>query len=134
MKLDFDRDAPADIAAEHRPVKTMGPPSQRVCAVRECVALVDRNGNLCPVHRDARRLDYVMSGSKCLRCGRAFEKGEWVTRESTLESPTHAVCPPKRPSLGRKRTRAPPFGEARSLPPLTGNRWTSISNSPESSD
>jgi hypothetical protein len=91
MKLDFDLDAPTDIAAEHRSVQPMEPHSQRVCAVSGCVALADRNGNQCPVHRNTRRLDYVMSGSKCPRCGRDFEKGEWVTRESTLESMTRCA-------------------------------------------
>jgi hypothetical protein len=109
IDVGVDLDAATNIAAEHRPVKTIESPSQRVCAVSGCVALADRNGNQCPVHRNARRLDYVMSRSKCPCCGRDFEKGEWVTRESTLESLTHVVCPPKRPSLGRKVTRAKPL-------------------------
>jgi hypothetical protein len=112
IDVDVDLDAPTDVVAQHRPFKPMEPAPERVCEVQGCVALVDRDGNQCPVHRYARRLDYVMSGAKCRNCGRRLEKGEWVTRESTFDSLTHAMCPPTQPSLGRKVTRAKPLFDA----------------------
>ncbi|HEV3059072.1 MAG TPA: hypothetical protein VGY48_12550 [Vicinamibacterales bacterium] len=79
------------------------------CDVDGCPALVVSATGLCAVHEGAKRVDYVLGGQRCTACQRLIERGEWVTRESTLDRMTHAHCPPKRVFAGRLKDRPKPL-------------------------
>ncbi len=79
------------------------------CGVVGCPSLADGEDGFCSVHRVAKRAAHVMAGTKCTRCHRLLENGEFITRDSTLEAMTHAVCPPPRPYVGRKKDRPKPL-------------------------
>ena len=65
-----------------------------VCIEPGCIAYVERRGDFCDIHRQAKRVKLVMEGEKCLRCRGPIRKGEWVTRESQPMTMKHAKCPP----------------------------------------
>ena len=79
------------------------------CGVVLCVAEADGDDGFCRVHRGAKLVKHVLAGVKCIECQRAIEQGQWVTRASTATEMTHAVCPPPREFLGRKKDRWKPL-------------------------
>jgi len=81
------------------------------CDVPLCPALACDGDGFCEVHKGARQLRHVMVGQRCLTCQRLLEKGDWITRDSTLEATEHAMCPKKRVWPGRKKDRAKPLIE-----------------------
>lgn len=79
------------------------------CGVELCPALASGDDGFCPVHRGAKVAKTVLGGTRCTDCKRLIEAGQWVTRESTATVMTHAVCPPPREYLGRKKDRWKPL-------------------------
>lgn len=79
------------------------------CGVDSCPALVASAQGFCSVHVGARRVKHVMVGTRCTLCKRLVEVEEWVTEASTLESMTHAVCPPPRARVVPKKDREKPL-------------------------
>lgn len=86
--------------------------SPEPCGVTTCPAFADGDDGFCQIHDGAKRAGHVLAGTKCTACHRVIEEGDWLTRSSTASEMTHAVCPPKRPFLGRKVDRAKPLIEA----------------------
>lgn len=82
------------------------------CGVATCPALATGDEGFCAVHAGSNRAAHVMAGTTCPACGRPIEPGDYVTRGSTMETMTHAICPPRRPSLGRRKDRSKPLLEA----------------------
>ena len=82
------------------------------CGVEPCPALAVGASGLCMVHESAERAGAVPDGTKCRACGRKVERGEWITRESTIDDFEHAWCPPKREAFVRKKDRPNPLLEA----------------------
>ncbi len=76
--------------------------SPEPCGVDSCPAFAFGDDGFCEVHDGAKRAGHVMTGTRCPNCHRLIKTGDWLTRSSTLVDMRHAVCPPKRPSLGRK--------------------------------
>lgn len=81
------------------------------CEVAGCPALVASARGFCVVHDGAQRAWHVCAGTRCPRCKRFVENGDWVTRDSTLLEMTHAHCPPPRPAVTRKVDREKPLLE-----------------------
>jgi hypothetical protein len=88
------------------------------CGVDGCPALVASARGFCAVHEDAKRAGHVCAGTRCPKCKRLVEAGEWITRESTLETMTHAHCPPPCQAFTRKKDREKPL--------LDGERETEV--------
>lgn len=86
------------------------------CGVDSCPALAADDRGFCVVHAGARRAKYVLGGTRCLRCHRLIDRDEYVTEDSTVGSMTHAVCPPRRALVERKKARAKPLLETAGEP------------------
>ena len=74
-----------------------------LCAVASCPAFARPGSEFCPGHVYAKRLQFVFTGTRCLRCGRDVHAGDYVTRESTTVDVTHAQCPAPAPPTTRRR-------------------------------
>jgi hypothetical protein len=97
----------ANVVAFERPALAPEP-----CGVTLCPANAADDDGFCAVHRGAKCLTHVMSGARCVACGRLLEVGQWITRESTLDAMTHACCPPKRIAEPHKKNRPKPLFDA----------------------
>lgn len=86
------------------------------CGVTTCPAFADGDDGFCQVHDGAKRAKTVLAGTKCVACRRVIEAGDWLTRSSTSTEMTHAICPERRPALGRIKDRAKPLIEAIDAP------------------
>lgn len=89
-----------------------GDASGEPCGVDSCPALAVDDRGLCVIHLTARRLISVMAGSRCTKCLRLLEAGDFVTAASTLVELTHVSCPPARQAAARKTDQQKPLLDA----------------------
>lgn len=82
------------------------------CGVATCPAFAVNSDGFCSVHTGAKQAAHVPTGTRCTACNRLVDRGEWVTRESTLDVMTHALCPAPRPSWQAKRKEPKPILDA----------------------